>query len=1441
MNESKEQKSDEESSEPFVEAAHSSRGEVLMTDDGDGNNTTGGVDSERAAASSAADEPSTTTTPVVAMEAAVQSLQPREETLSGGGERDARAEGEAAGAPTANRATALGWRRRLVGDGKKDPSKVATKLSRRLHVASEALLDRLFSYLSTLPEEDATADDVDFRDASQRRHQPLVLSSAVTGLTLPASAVGWLASHYFCEDSSLRLRRGGEGDVVRRRNAHNSCTNSSSQLSAPVRHRISLLKFLLPRLTHVRITADPWPPKQKKIRRRGRRRRGDRGSGDIFESDDDDAIPAGVLERGSRDEGAAGGTATSDDNRLSTDQERFLEYYDVLVHCPRVDLRIFPNCRVLLVDQVPPDWICNLSSLRHCLQVLRIERSCIFDLNELFGPPATSSPGVRKGSLLDEHYEHDDRSVEDPLLPQPVGNYDDETSMGQVPYIGGFRKLQYLKISSCNLYESSGFGGGKSISSPLSRMLHLKSVNLANNNIAKQKSVLSCLANKPFLSKLDLTNNRLVSLRYAHYKLGNIQTLLLSHNRLRTVEGIDRLYALETLWLDHNRISDLAHIRGLARLPELRSLRLAGNPFVERRPKAYRVEVFDLLRERRMDSLPRKATFRQFQNILPILDDKLATIGEMKALRERIFLRSVVVPSSALFREEEESGFVIVDVQQEGGEGNSSAENDPLAPPPSMGISPAGRISGRKPLRRKRRRVQIGRSGEDVKLVMVDARNRALPDSSHIRPPITFTVVDVLESISDKVYPSDYEDDQQEREQREKELEDEVKSEDQLESEGTEDAATGSGKETPSALKDDEMLLDRHSPPVDEEVECVSPSTGDSSSPDLQSADDELKISEVSNDQQPTAEVPPGVNGARHKPPIFPSPIATKGQSDHENEDGLPSAPRDDSRIERAFDISGLSPIQQVDEGKEMKSSSATATTAGETHGELQPEPSTPLAATARAEEVDEASESAVNDGDQSRSSEATPSFPPPLQGTDGPQPYLRVVTYPESLWQDDSHSGRSSIGTPAPAEESPHPNYHDAETKSTFEGASTYKTLRILENLDLYFRIFVFQYRTPDSTPVPSGFPIGIEDNIRQSIEENHPKIQLWPIDRRLREAHQEKAQMEGKMQPREEFRRVWTESVVACGKPALRRLTPNRGPRYGFHGELLWSAASTSRIRPEAVAECRKAIMCLSNNALYLILDNDAVAAKYNDKKLKFPLPIPQDATFEDAKWPHALARHPMETLRSITIGFGFQRLTLRFTNSTFPHPDDFTYVLLTANKMETVELLKELQTLAGEARTGIKSLPQHDAVAIDNDDRHVLDALGVAVAPDIIEVILHYQILRQRWKHGDRGSVRRVCVVTDTKLFLLDEDYVGDGSESVEAGTRVLAETMYRLVDSADLRLIDAVRAADADPNAITITIRPSSRLQRKRNWRLICRDRLGAEHLVEDVRKAMGLVA
>ena len=442
-------------------------------------------------------------------------------------------------------------------------------------------------------------------------------------------------------------------------------------------------------------------------------------------------------------------------------------------------------------------------------------------------------------------------------------------------------------------------------------------------------------------------------------------------------------------------------------------------------------------------------------------------------------------------------------------------------------------------------------------------------------------------------------------------------------------------------------------------------------------------------------------------------------------------------------------------------------------------------------------------------------------------------VVFPDHVWDDDT-SALSSLRTSA-ADSSSANTYQITEQESTYDGPDNLKGLPVLTNLELYFRYFVFRVSVPDA--FRSYHDELSNDEKLKLILSVAPRIQLRPIDWRALETTVRSLSQTDILATYERFDRVWRVDALACGKLAAKRLTPYRKPKRGFHGDVLFSNGKL-----EKSCESRRVIMCTSDAAIYLISDYDAVTRNQISKSSsrRFPFPIPEDALFENGHWPHSLARHSIASLERITIGFGFQRLTLHFSpfdGSNGKASDEFAYILLTCSKLETISALQHFQSLTKEF--GGSANLTSEALKIDNDDKQVLDALAVAVAPNAVGVVLHYQIVQQRWQHGDRGTVRRACFVTDTHVYLLDEDYVGDGSESFEAGARHLSDVCFKMVDSAGIEQVSEVQAGLEDPNSITLVIRPLSRLQRCHNWRFLCHDREGAEKLVDEVRKAIAM--
>mmetsp|Transcript_1351 Transcript_1351/g.2442 ORF Transcript_1351/g.2442 Transcript_1351/m.2442 type:complete len:751 (+) Transcript_1351:138-2390(+) len=398
--------------------------------------------------------------------------------------------------------------------------------------------------------------------------------------------------------------------------------------------------------------------------------------------------------------------------------------------------------------------------------------------------------------------------------------------------------------------------------------------------------------------------------------------------------------------------------------------------------------------------------------------------------------------------------------------------------------------------------------------------------------------------------------------------------------------------------------------------------------------------------------------------------------------------------------------------------------------------------------------------------------------------------------------------------------DFNAAEQNSQYDGPSDYGPLFVSSDLDLYFDSYIFHRDSSEGDLQEVSSKGGI----------TAPKIQLFKFDRDLLINSGTKSHstiLPSTTDFHERFIGVWKEDVLACGSYARSRLSNKSVPKRGFHGETVTHAGKDTMI-----SESRKFILCLSDSALYFIIDDEISPQKSTGGKRTFPSRVPPNSTFSDAHWPHAVVRHSLDCLSGITIGFQFQRLILRFCvgNSSTSSTLEYAYVILTSNKLQTVSFLQKIQSHVTDTQPGMGAL-------IDNDDKTFLDALG---APRSNEVVIHYQILHQVWKRGDREASRRAFVLTDSKAYLIDETYNRDGTKpEVEKDKREkLGDVSLAIIDSASLSRVAEVRAANEDPRKITLVILPKNKLKRSHRWRLVCNDGEGAERLIDDVRKAMG---
>ena len=424
--------------------------------------------------------------------------------------------------------------------------------------------------------------------------------------------------------------------------------------------------------------------------------------------------------------------------------------------------------------------------------------------------------------------------------------------------------------------------------------------------------------------------------------------------------------------------------------------------------------------------------------------------------------------------------------------------------------------------------------------------------------------------------------------------------------------------------------------------------------------------------------------------------------------------------------------------------------------------------------------------------------------------------------------------------------DFRRAEIDSIYDGAKSFFNLIAVNYIELYFQTFVF--------------PSSLQNESFEIYERSHnvdekyisfPRIQLYSSDRDLMSwissIIQENESLSDSVENRssiETYVHVSREDVLPCGLSANARLPPKESQLRSFHGEFVYNG------KHEVITSAgQKVIFCISNMAIYFIRDFDESFTLSNDDHREFPSPIPMDARFEDGFWPHAFSCHPLKYLRSITIGFGFQRLSLNFNipglrDAHYINPENeisnssyYTYIIFTCNKKRTIKLLQILQSTVKELLSN-----QIESVSIDNDDSVVLDALGQALRfYPFNGDVQHYQILYQIWKNGDREPVQRIFVLTNSQIYLFNEKYCADSLVSSlkahDNQSEKAKNVVMNMMISAELVNVIEICAADEDPRLITLITKASNRFMKSHKWRLVCKNGENAESLVDAIRKGI----
>ncbi|KAL7546571.1 hypothetical protein ACHAWF_009903 [Thalassiosira exigua] len=579
-------------------------------------------------------------------------------------------------------------------------------LERHLEESGLVLLKRLIEFLSECP---PAPEELKGRAAPTTgpRKRP-------RGLTLPASAIGWLSSR---SDGSYDAAFNEEGDAK---------VDRRSTRGVP-RQQLECLASLLPRVTSLRVSGEVWPPPSSATTARGTtpsRLEGGGGGAAGLSSKLLSKLAPDSSSRANDDDSCGTGPSS----RFGADESEGVAVTPLRRYChelrcrPNVNLGLFPRATKVVVDGVPPSWVTNLDKLEE-LDSFQVERGCILDANRLLFP-SDRAPATPTGDEGKEEGAPGDDGEDEP------------TDRAAPPPLAVHAHLSKLRLSNCAMGEAAGLRGRRrrrtraratsssgssaappprSLPPPLSRCPNLVSLDLSRNELFEAKTVFAGLASLPLLSSIDLSYNRLSSMDEIFLHVGNVTELILTGNELSSTRGLDRLFSLERLSLDENRIRNLANVAGIAKLPFLATFDLKDNPLESDDPEMCRVKVFNLFREVRCGNMPKNATFRDMQRLLPVLDGELATKDELVALKDLTFRQTTtpadprVGPREADAGDIDESSEISVRIPDGGGGARRIAKKSPSV---AAHVRPTGSMSFDKKTTGRLRRLNEGIGSE---------------------------------------------------------------------------------------------------------------------------------------------------------------------------------------------------------------------------------------------------------------------------------------------------------------------------------------------------------------------------------------------------------------------------------------------------------------------------------------------------------------------------------------------------------------------------------------------------------------------------------------------------------------------------------------------------------------------------------------------------------
>jgi len=382
---------------------------------------------------------------------------------------------------------------------RRDAMKLAFDQSNCLGQASTLLVDLLFEYLQKfcdVPTQQLFADGDEGNVVSSN-------NSSENGLSLPASAVGWLSSYLFPDEGDRRYHQQWESVQ------EEYCLPNASP-APQLQSKLSLLKVMLQKhVTHLRIINKPWPgrPKKGKANFHSQSYESPRRRGKMLLNFDADSTSA------------------------------FLRFYRLLQNQPRVDMRLFPRVEYVNFEGIPPEWIHNLKAANSSLSRLTIQKGCLLNLSRLLEVQDRDLPIGNGKKVFDQsHGAVFEDGIYDSILhvttqqwspvvkipPSLQGKEENDMNYGDA--LEGkeldldtniLPMLKHLTLSSCGMIDSSLCLRQDSVrslradnNSVLSALQGLESIDMSHNDLTHAKSAFSGLSYATRLVAIDVSYNK---------------------------------------------------------------------------------------------------------------------------------------------------------------------------------------------------------------------------------------------------------------------------------------------------------------------------------------------------------------------------------------------------------------------------------------------------------------------------------------------------------------------------------------------------------------------------------------------------------------------------------------------------------------------------------------------------------------------------------------------------------------------------------------------------------------------------------------------------------------------------------------------------------------------------------------------------------------------